>query len=247
MEDDSGEDGRHIFIVTRGSIDERGCAAYRSLLCTTSVAVSEAPKVGFVRECALFFIGCVRRLNVGSSVEGDGEREGVYRPIKVLHYQGGVRHHPCSHSCCSSLAGAASPKRAGAGFLSPSAKIPTTIDHLIHEKIQRRRNMRQWFHHLTTLHFAVDFEEICPTSYDCWRFYVLKRADQYNITIRWSSTKTFDAVMASICKGGRRSFPKTMMWPTSVPTTSEPTYSSRRSCAHLRSSRTRRKPVIGCL
>ena len=78
--------------------------------------------------------------------------------------------------------------------------ILTSIDHLIDGKFfnddSEIRNLG--FIIALLLQFVVEFEETCTTNEDGWRFSVLKRADQYNVTIRGSYNKNSDAIMDSI-------------------------------------------------
>ena len=57
-------------------------------------------------------------------MEGKGEREGVHHPVRVLHHQGEVRHHPYSPRITLAPSLKRHPRVSGGRFLSPSAAKP---------------------------------------------------------------------------------------------------------------------------
>lgn len=77
---------------------------------------------------------------------------------------------------------------------------PTAIKHLLENEVfnddSEIRNTA--FVHGPSLHFAECFEEACESNEDSWRLIIVKKADEYGVTMRGICSGTMNLLVDSL-------------------------------------------------
>ena len=74
--------------------------------------------------------------------------------------------------------------------------IPTAIKHLLENEVFNDDNeIRNTAFVRGLLHFADEFEEACESNEDSWRLIIVKKADEYGVTVRGVCSGTMNLLV----------------------------------------------------